>query len=103
LQFLAWLETHSFAGRNADFLAGARISSDAGLAGTHVKYTEAAQFDAVAFAERAFHGLKHSFDGLLGLGSTDTGFIYYSVNDIQLNHARLPLFNLLNLFDGKLC
>src|SRR5690348_11807137 len=67
LQFLAGLEAHCFAGRDADFLAGAGISADAGLAGAHVENTEAPQLNSLAFAERILHGLEDSFDGLLRL------------------------------------
>jgi hypothetical protein len=97
LQFLAGLEAHCFAGRDADFLAGAGIPADAGLAGAHVEDTEAPQFNSLAFTERILHGLEDSFDGLLRLGPAHTGLINDCINDIQLNHS------ILLRFDGKLC
>src|ERR1700692_1464011 len=68
LQFLAGLEAHRFAWWNADFLAGARIAANAGLARAHVEHAEAAQLDSFPFAERILHRSKNSFDGLFGLG-----------------------------------
>src|ERR1035441_3390061 len=96
LQFLAGLEAYCFAGRDADFLAGARISSDAGLAGTHVKYAEAPQLDALTFAQRAFHGREDRLNRLLRFGPAHAGPIYHCIHNIKLDH------NILLLFDGKL-
>jgi hypothetical protein len=97
LQFLAGLKAHCFSGRDADFLAGARIAADAGLSGAHVEHTEAAQFNSLAFAKRVLHGSKDGFDGLLRFGPAHSGLVYNGIYDIQLNHASLLLFN------GKLC
>jgi hypothetical protein len=87
LQFLAGLEAHGFAGRNADFLAGARIAADASLAWTHIKHTEASQLDSFSFSERVLHRFKHSFDRLFGLGPAHSGLIYDSIYNVQLNHT----------------
>jgi hypothetical protein len=97
LQFLAGLEAHRFAGRDADFLAGARIAADAGLARADVEYTKAAKLNSLALAERILHGFKDGFDGLFGLGPAHAGLVYDCINNIQLNHTTLLLF------DGKLC
>jgi hypothetical protein len=97
LQFLAGLEAHRFAWRDADFLTGARIAADAGFARAHVEHTEAAQLDSLAFAERILHGFKDGFDGLFRLGPAHSGLVYDCINNIQLNHTSLLLFN------GKLC
>jgi hypothetical protein len=97
LQFLAGLEAHGFSGRDADFLAGAGISTDAGLSRAHVEYAEAAQLDSFAFSERTFHGFKNGFHRLLGLGPAHSGLVYDRIYDIQLDHYILPLFN------GSLC
>jgi hypothetical protein len=97
LKFLAGLETHRFAGRDAYFLAGARISADASLARAHVEHTEAAQLNSLAFAERALHGSKDGFDSLLRLGPAHAGLVNNGIYDIQLNHTSLLLSN------GKLC
>src|SRR2546430_9012873 len=69
LKFLARLEAHGFSGRDVDFFAGARIASDAGLAGLHAENTEAAELDALAAAKCLLQGLENGFDGLLGLGA----------------------------------
>src|SRR5450631_670337 len=97
LQFLAGLEAHGFAGRDADFLAGARVAADAGLARAHVEHAEAAQLDALAFAKRLFHGIEDGFNSLFGLGPAHSGLVYDGVYDVQLNHSTLQLSN------GKLC
>src|ERR1700676_1586079 len=69
LQFLAGLEAHRFAWRDADFLASTRIAADAGLARAHVEHTEAAQLDSFPFAKRTLHRSKDGFDGLFRLGA----------------------------------
>jgi hypothetical protein len=97
LQFLAGLEAHRFARRDADFLAGAGIAADAGLARAHVENAKAAKLDALSFAKGILHSFKDGFDGLFRFGPAHTGFIYYSVHNIQLNHTTLLLF------DGSLC
>jgi hypothetical protein len=93
LQFLAGLEAHRFARRDADFLAGARVAANAGLARAHVEHTEAAQLYSLAFAERVFHGSKDGFDGLFRLGPAHAGLGYDCIYDVQLNHTSLLLFN----------
>jgi len=97
LQFFAGLEAHGFAWRNADFLAGARIAANSGLARAHVEHTEAAQLNSIAFAESLLHGIENGLDGLLGLGSAHAGLVHNGIHNVQLNHANLQLFN------GKLC
>jgi hypothetical protein len=97
LQFLAGLEAHRFTGRDADFLAGAGIAADAGLARADVEHTEAAQLNSLALAERILHRFKNGFDGLFRLGPAHAGLIYNGINNVQLNHTSLLLFN------GKLC
>jgi hypothetical protein len=91
LQFLARLEAHSFAGRDADFLACARIPSDAGLARANIEHAKAAQLNAFPLAEGALHGFEDGFDGLFRLCAGYSGFVYYRVHDIKLNHTSLPL------------
>jgi hypothetical protein len=97
LQFLAGLEAHCLARRDADFLAGARIAADARFTRAHVEHTEAAQLDSFPFAERILHRSKNGFDGLFSLGPAYPGLVYNRIYDIQLNHSTLLLF------DGKLC
>src|SRR5208283_6236259 len=59
LQLLARLEANGLPGRNGHFGAGARVASDARLAGPDREDAESTEFDAVAQGERALHGLKH--------------------------------------------
>jgi len=97
LQFLAGLEAHRLARRDADFLAGARIAADARFTRAHVEHTEAAQLDSFPFAESALHRFKNGFDGLFRLGPAHAGLVYNGINNIQLDHSTLLLF------DGSLC
>src|ERR1700690_409412 len=90
LQFLARLETNRFARRDADHLACAGVAANAGLASLDVEDTEAAQFDAIAAAQRVLHGFENGFDGLLGLRPRNTSFSHNGVYDIQLDHNTLP-------------
>jgi len=89
LQFLAGLEAHSLAGRDADFLAGARIASNASLARADVEYAEAAQLDSLTLAQSVLHGLEDGLDGLLRLGPGDAGLVYHRVHYVELDHANL--------------
>jgi hypothetical protein len=91
LQFLARLEAHSFAGRDADFLARARIPSYSGLARANIEHAKAAQLNAFPLAEGALHGFEDGFDGLFRLCAGHSGFVYYRVHYIELNHTSLPL------------
>src|SRR5271165_6328948 len=91
LQFFAGFEAHGFAGRDRDFSAGARIASNAGLARAHIEDTEATQFNAVASGERLLHALENGLDSELRLGFGDPGAIDYFVDDVELNHGRLPM------------
>jgi hypothetical protein len=91
LEFLAGFETHGFARRDANLLPGARVSANAGLARLHVEYTEAAELDAFSAPERVFHGFEDGFHRLLGFRSSDIGFLYDSVHDVELDHTSLPL------------
>jgi hypothetical protein len=92
LQFLAGLEADSFARRNVDFLSGTGIAADAGLARLDAEDSEAAQLDALAFAESAFEGFKNGFDGLLGLGAADVRGRDHGVHNVQLDHKCLHRF-----------
>src|SRR5580700_2817803 len=91
LEFLAGLKAHGLAGRNADFLAGAGIAADPGLARANVEHTEPAQLDSLAFSERALHGFKYSLDGLFGFRAAHTGLGNHCIYNIQLNHSILLL------------
>jgi len=93
LQFLAGLEAHRFAWRDADFLAGAGIAADASLAWAHVEHAEAAELNTLTFAERILHGFEDRFDGLFRFGPAHAGLVYNCIYNIQLDHTSLLLFN----------
>src|SRR5882762_75958 len=65
LQFLAGLEAHSLAGRDADFLARARIPPNAGFARADVEHAEAAQLNPFSLAQSGLHGIEDGLDSLL--------------------------------------
>jgi hypothetical protein len=90
LQFLPWLETYGFAGRNGNLGPGAGISPNSGFPWPDVKYAEAAQLNAIALGEGAFHTFKHGFDGQLSLGFRYSGFVNHFVDNVQLDHGPLP-------------
>jgi hypothetical protein len=97
LEFLAGLEAHRFAWRDADFLAGTGVAANASFAWANVEHTEAAQLYSFPFAERILHRSKDGFDGQFRLGPAHAGLVYNCIYDVQLDH------NSLLLFDGKLC
>src|SRR5580658_5681446 len=90
LQFLARLESHCLARRNRDFRARPRIPANPGLSRAHIEYAESAQFNAVAGRERLLHTLKDGFNGELSFGFGNPGAIDHFVDDVELNHGRLP-------------
>jgi len=58
MEFFAGFEANGFARGDAHFLAGARIATDARLAGFYVEDAEAPQFNTVALREGTLHGFK---------------------------------------------
>jgi hypothetical protein len=90
LQLLSWLEAYRFAGRDRNFRAGTRVPSDAGLSRPDIEHAKAPQLNAIAFGEGSLHAFENGFHGRLGLGLSDTGFVDHFVDDVQLNHRRLP-------------
>ena len=91
LELFAGLKADGFAGRDADFFAGARIATDTGFAGLDAEDAEAAEFDTLAAAESLFQGFENGFDGLLGFGAADERFGDNRIHDVQLDHTRLLL------------
>jgi hypothetical protein len=90
LEFFAGFEADSFSGRDAHLLARPRVAPNAGLARLDVEDAEAAQLDALAFAEGVLHGLEDGLDGLLGFVSGDVRFLNHRVHDVQFDHNGLP-------------
>ena len=92
LEFFAGFEADGFAGGDADFFAGAGIAADAGFAGLDAEDAEAAEFDALAAAERLLQRFENSFNGLLGFGAADVRGGDDRIHDVQLDHAILQRF-----------
>src|SRR5258708_39026783 len=90
MKFVAGLAADRIAWWNVDFLAGAGIAADAGLARLDAKDSEAAELNALAAAESDLQGLKNGLNGLLRLCTADTRRSDDGVYDVQLNHACLP-------------
>src|SRR5579864_4460082 len=90
LQFLPWLETDSFSGRNRNLRARPGIASNPGLAWPHIEHAEAAQFNAIALGQRLLHAFKHGFDRQLSFRLSDASLVHHFVDDVEFDHGRLP-------------
>jgi hypothetical protein len=86
LQFLAWLKSHRFAGRNGDLGTGSRIAPDTRLTWPNIENAEAAEFNPVTLGECFFHGLENGFHSHFGLGLGDAGTINYFIDDVEFDH-----------------
>src|SRR5215203_2200515 len=86
LQILARLESDRLAGGDRHLDPGLGVAPHALLAVAHLKDSEAAELDALAIAERIFHGVD---DGIHGLGGFHPGYVRdlrNAVYDIRLDH-----------------
>jgi hypothetical protein len=90
LQFLPRFKPHCLSGRNRNFGASPRIASNAGLSGPHIEDAKSAQLNAVAVSESFLHALKNSFHRQLGFRFGYTGSSHYFVDNVELDHERLP-------------
>src|SRR5215471_10244259 len=86
LQLFSRLEAHGFAGGNIDLGSGARIAADARLARAHVEHAKAAQFNALALAQRFFHAGENRLYRQLSFGFGYAGLVHYFIDDIELYH-----------------
>ncbi len=106
MKFFAGLEAHSFAGRDADFGAGAGIAPNARLPRADIEDAKAAQLDALTLGERALEGLEDGIDGSLGFVPLQAGTLNYLVNDVLLYQGFLPSTQeslsrvIVEIFDG---
>jgi hypothetical protein len=91
LEFFAGLEANGFAGWDVDFFAGAGIAADAGLAGLDAEDAKAAELDTLAAAKSLLERFEDGFDSLLGFRATDKSLGDNRIDDVQLDHKRLPL------------
>src|SRR5690242_8687920 len=90
LQFLAGLEAYRLAGRDGNFGAGARVAADSGLARPDVEHAKAPQLNAITLGQGALHAFKDGLYRQFGLGLGDAGLIDHFINDVELDHGRLP-------------
>jgi hypothetical protein len=90
MQLFAWLEANRFAGRDADFGAGAGIAADARLAGPHVEHAKAAQLNALALSQSALQGFKDGIDGGFRLIALEAGTLNHLVNNVLFYQGILP-------------
>ena len=96
LQLLAGFKAHGFSRRNRNLSASAWITSDSSFSRTNVEYTKSAQFNAIAFGERALHALKNSLHSHFSFGFGDTGSVDDLVDDVEFNHVCLAAQELSN-------
>jgi hypothetical protein len=82
VEFLAGFEADGLAGGDADFGAGARVASDAGLAGAHIEDAESTELDALTLGEGALQALEHRIDRGFGLVALQAGPLNHLVNDV---------------------
>jgi len=85
VKLFARLEANSFAGRDADLGSSARIASDTGLAGTHVEYAEAAEFNAFTAGERLLHTIEDGVYGSLRFCPWQSRTFHYALDKVLLN------------------
>src|ERR1700690_2098963 len=83
------LEANGLAGRDADLGSGARIASDAGLAGTHIEHAESAEFNAFATGERLLHTIEDGVYGGLRLRPWQARTFHYALDKVLLDQRRL--------------
>jgi len=91
VQFLARLEAHRLAGRDAHFRACPRIAPNPGLARAHVEHAKATQLDALAFRQGALQGFKHRIDSGFGLVALQPCPLNDLVDNILLNQCLPPI------------
>ena len=92
------IDCSSFPGLNRTALPGGMDTSAPvrglrpmpGLARTHVEHAKAPQLNAIAAGQRLLHALEYSFHGQFGLGLGDAGLGHHFVDNVELNHKRLP-------------
>jgi hypothetical protein len=87
LEVFAGFEADGAAWSDADFGAGARVTADAGLSGFDSEDAEAAELDALAFAEAALHGLEDGVYCCFGLGAYEAGTVNYTLNKILFDQS----------------
>jgi hypothetical protein len=90
VEVLPRLKPDGFAGSNADFRPGARISSNTGFARADVEDAKSAQFNAVSGGKSLLEAFKDGFDGGLGFDAGQSGTLDHLVYDVLLNQWLSP-------------
>jgi hypothetical protein len=91
MQFLAGLEAHCFARRDANFGTGSGVASDSGFPGADAEYAEAPQLNAIAGGHGLFETFEDGVDGGFRFGSRQAGPLDDVVHYILLDQCRRPL------------
>ena len=86
LEVFTGLEADSPPRRDADFLSGAGVATDAALARFHLEHAKSAKFDTIAALHGEPHRIKYGVDRNLGLDLGDVGDFRNFVDDIDLDH-----------------
>ena len=84
MEFFAGFEAYGFSGSDAYFGSGTGVAAYAGFPGFDVKYSEAAELDAIAAAEGVFHGFEDGIDSRFGFDSGKPGSLYYTLDEVLL-------------------
>ena len=91
MQLFAGLEADCLPRGNGDLCAGSWIAAYTGLAGLNGEDAKAAQLNAVALAERFFHGLEDGIDGGFRLDAGKPGAFDNSLDEVLLDQDGSPL------------
>jgi hypothetical protein len=94
VQFLAWLEAHGLARRDAYFGTGAGIAADASLASADAENAKASQFDAFAVGESLLQALENCVYSSLCLGAGQARALNHMMDDVLLNQSGTSLAEL---------
>ena len=90
MKFLARFEAHSFPRRNGYFSSGARIPPNAGLPGTDIENSKAAQLDSFALGQRLLQTLEDSVHSGFSLDPGEPGPFDDVMDDVLLNQCLSP-------------
>jgi hypothetical protein len=85
VELFAGLEAHSLSWGDCDLGTGAGIAAHAGFTRFDGEDAEAAELNAVAFAERLFHGLEDGINGGFRLDAWKPGAFDNSLDEVLLD------------------
>jgi hypothetical protein len=87
VEFFAGLEAYGTAGGDADLGSGAGVAAYSGFAGLDGEDAEAAELDAIAFAEGGLHGLEDDVDGSFGLDARKSCAFDHALDEVLFDHG----------------